>query len=219
MLFSKKPGMHERHAQRKYNNPLFKDNAIDQQDIHLAQQKDQQAIALFMAEFRQLVQRTVELEANVDADIILKLKEDLDKCYEKSAGLADDQHEIQSMIKRLLDTIMKTMWAGIGNDAEAKEKLEMEEQARTAHFTLLEYPLVADLLQPDNIIDKDELAATLLTTSTAELESILPLFTLDQQNVIIDEAMAHLNQLGLDHPVYPEIKARIEQMKHSSLST
>lgn len=213
MLFSKKPGMHERHLHRKHNNPLFNNPVFDQQDIHVAQQKDQHELGLFMAEFRKLVQRSVELDANVDADILLTLKEDLDKIYEQAAGLAEDQSEIKVMVKRLIDTIMKGIWSGIGNDALAKSKLEMEEEARETHFKLLEHPIVSDLLRADSVIAEDELAPTLLTTSLDVLDLILPLFTPEQQELLLEQSIHCLDSLDTNHSIHTNTLAKIDKMR------
>ncbi|NOX08440.1 MAG: hypothetical protein GXP22_02935 [Gammaproteobacteria bacterium] len=213
MLFSNKPGRHERHLHRKHNNPLFNNPPIDQQDIHLAQQEDQQEINLFMDKFRKLVQRSVELDANVDADILLTLKEDLDKIYEQSAGLAGDQSDIKGMIKRLIDTIMKGIWSGIGNDTLAKSKLEMEEEAREAHFELLEHPLIADLLCTDSVIAENELAPTLLTASSHEIDLILPLFTTEQQKFLFNKLTDCLNNIDTSQAIYADTLAKIEKIR------
>lgn len=215
MLFNKKPGRHERHLQRKYNNPLFNNPPLDQQDIHLAQQKDQQEITLFMDEFKKLVQRSAELEANVDADILLTLKEDLDKIYEQSTGLAEDQNEIKAMIKRLIDTIMKGIWSGIGNDALAKSKLEMEEEARAAHFALLEQPIITDLLCTDSVIAENELAPTLLSASPDELDLILPLFTPEQLESLLIESTHCLDKLDTDQPIHTDTLKKINQIRQA----
>lgn len=212
MLFSNNPGRHERDLQRRYNNPLFQESVIDQQDVHFAQQKDEHAIDLFMAEFKKLAQRTIALNSNVDADIMLKLKEDFDKLYEQCAGLANDQSELKEMIKRLLQTIMKSMWGGIGNDPQAKEKLEMEEQARAAHFSLLESPLIADLLHPESLIAADELSATLLSSNIKELDSALSIFDSDQLTIILEDSIKLIEPLKNDSSLKDKFDEKIKMI-------
>ncbi len=152
MLFSAKVGRYERMLKRQFDNPLFGSVQIEPFDIQQARKQDANEVELFINEFRDLLQKVVELEPNADVDLILKLKESLDKSYEASAGLAGDQAEVREMIIRLLSMMMKSMWKAVGNDAQGIEKLEMEEQARTAHFAMLEHPFIVDLISPDSLI-------------------------------------------------------------------
>ena len=100
-LFSEHPGSRERQLKRKFNNPLFGSQTVDLLDIQEARQQDAQEVAVFMNEFRDLVQQAVALESNAEAELILTLKEQLDKSYEQCAGLAGDQAEIKQMKQRL----------------------------------------------------------------------------------------------------------------------
>lgn len=161
--FSKRPGAHERRLIRRYRNPLFGHTAISQEDIDRARERDADEVKAFMKWFRDLVEQCASLDPNAEADVVLKLKEQLDKSYEQSAGLAGDQSEIQALVKRLLEVIMQAMWKGVGQDMQAHSKLQMEAEARESHFALLGYPLVADLLRPDSVIEEDELVPTLLS--------------------------------------------------------
>jgi hypothetical protein len=195
-VFSDKPGARERQLRRKYNNPLFNSAQISPLDIQQAQQQDAEEVSAFMADFRDLVKRSVDLQPNTETDVILKIKQQLDKTYEQCAGLAGEQSEIKDMLKRLLNSIMRAMWNGIGQDAQAHSKLEMEEQARDQHFALLEHPLVADLLCPDSRIAKNELVPTLLSESAESLQVAMPLFVPEQQLLLCNTARELIAKLG-----------------------
>lgn len=196
MLFSKAAGRYERLLKRQFENPLFGEVKIEPFDIQDARRRDSQEVEQFMNEFRDLVQQVTELKPSADVELVLKLKESLDKTYEMSAGLAGDQSEIREMIKRLLGMMMQSMWKAIGNDAMAISKLEMEEQARQAHFTLLEYPFIADLLAPDNIINEAMMVPCLLSEQAEVAVLAMQLFEPEQQQLIYQQAVELLK--GLD---------------------
>lgn len=195
VMFSEIPGAKERHLKRKYQNPLFGEPAINALDIHDAQQIDANEVDQFMNDFRDLVKRAVDLDPNADADVMLKIKEQLDKSYEQCAGLAGDQTEIKGMLKGLLKAIMQAMWKGIGNDTQAHSKLEMEEEARESHFSLLEYPLISDLLSPDTSIAEDELVPTLLSESSDAVKVAMQIFDPEQQIMLCKSAHELINQI------------------------
>lgn len=195
MKFSDTPGMHERQLMRKYQNPLFGDSQVTMDDLLVAQQQDQKEIETFMCDFRELVKEAVALDENADPDVILKLKEQLDKSYEKCSGLAGDQSEIKEMLTRLISAIMQAMWKGIGNDHMAKSKLEMEEQARQAHYRFLEHKIVSDILRPDSVIEETDLVATLLSEDKDELLIAFQIFQPEQQTVICEMAREKIMNL------------------------
>ena len=212
-MFSDKPGARERHLKRKYRNKLFADNEVGRDDIIQARQQDAEEAGQFLDHFRQLVQQAVDLDTSAEADVILKLKEQLDKAYEQGAGLAGDQTEIKAMIRRLLDSIMQAMWKGVGQDFQAQSKLETEEQAREAHFTLLESPLVADLIRPDSPIAEDELVSVLLSESEQNLRMAMQIFIPEQQGMLIKKAYEKLSDQDLDEATRADAQQRLSQME------
>jgi len=214
MKFSDAPGMRERQLMRKYKNPLFELNEMTMDDVLKAQREDLKEVEEFMKEFRILVQKAVDLDENSDPDIILKLKEQLDKNYEKCAGLAGDQTEIKEMLNRLIKAIMQVMWKGIGNDPMARSKLEMEEQARTTHYALLEYKIITDILRPDSIIEKNDLVATLLSEETEALQVALQLFQPDEQVTLCKKAEAALDKLDKEHVLYQSLENKLIEMRN-----
>jgi hypothetical protein len=121
----------------------------------------------------------------------------LDKAYEISAGLADDQSQNQLAIQQLTEIIMRTMSKNAAGDSLAAIELEQERNARVSHYALLQQSIVADLLHPDSLIEADELAATLLSESVTGFRAAIDLFDSAQLNEINHE-LANIKQLPED---------------------
>jgi len=212
MLFSARAGRHERMLKRCYDNPLFGKLHIEALDIEQARALDAEEVEQFINGFRGLVQQVVELEPNAEVDIILKLKESLDKTYEESAGLAGDQVEVREMIKRLLSLMMQSMWKAVGNDAQGISRLEMEEQAREAHFSLLEKPFIADMLLPESLIDEKLLVPCLLSEQADTVALAMQLFEPDQQQLIYRQATELMKSLDAGHQRVQQAEQRMQEM-------
>ena len=194
--FSELPGRHERHYRRRLDNPLFARPAtFNEEELLEAQRLDHEELLAFITELRQVVQRAVELKPNEESEVILKLKEDLERLYETSAGLADDQEGNQQAIRQLLAVIMRSITANAAGDALAEQELDMEAQARSLHFDLLRTPLVADLLHPQSLIGADQLAATLLSEPAEAVQAALQLFDPAQREQLAVEAQALLQEV------------------------
>ncbi|MCW8955936.1 MAG: hypothetical protein OQL09_03570 [Gammaproteobacteria bacterium] len=212
-MFSDKPGVRERHLRRKYRNPLFPGAEVSEMDIAQARKQDAEEVDQFINHFRDLVKQAIELDTNADADVILKLKELLDKSYEQCAGLTGEQGEIKTMIKRLLASIMQAMWKGVGQDFQAQSKLENEEKARESHFALLEYPLVADLIRPDSPIVEDDLVPVLLSESIDNVRMAMQIFVPEQQIMLVQLARELLARIELDDENKSAAEQRLAEME------
>ena len=212
-LFSVFPGVRERHLRRKYNNPLFVNAIVSHHDIRHAQQLDKEEVTAFMVHFHDLVKRAVDLDTNAEADVVLKLKEQLDKTYEQCAGLAGDQAEIKQMLKRLINAIMQAMWKGIGQDFQAQSKLEMETRAREMHFNMLECHLVADLIRPDTPISEDDLVPTLLSETADAVAKAMKLFVPEQQVVLCKMGHELIAGVSDTDPCYRIALDRLTEME------
>jgi len=177
LLFSKTPGCQESHLKRLYHNTLLAtDTPITQDMVNTAHQQDIQEANEFREAFIALVNQAAELKPNTDSDIILKLKEDLDKLYEQSAGLTGKTEDYKKGIQKLIKVVMQAIWAGAGDDATAQSELTQEEAARAQHFELLEIPLVSHLLRPDSPVKPEQLVAVLLGEDVEQAAQILTLF-------------------------------------------
>lgn len=188
--FSQFPGRYERHYRRRLANPLFPGDpvALNPEVLLEMQRLDHEELLEYLAELRQVVQRAVDLKPNVGSEVVLELKEQLDRLYEVSAGLADDHGGNQAAIEQLLAVIMRNVERGAAGDPQAMDELAQEKTARAAHFELLATPLVADLLHPHSTIAADELAPSLLSEDEQGLAAALQLFDLAQLSQVFADA-------------------------------
>ena len=210
--FSNKPGRHERHLLRKLDNPLFPRTVIDPADEEIleVQRLDHEELLAFITELRQLVQQAIELKPNEESQVILDLKADLDKSYEKACTMADEQEGNKQAIHQLINVIMRTIRVNAAGDPQAEQQLNEEEQARALHFALLEQPIVPDLLDPDTLIREDELVPCLLSESEEGLAAALELFDEEQRTQLVTQAEQLVE--AMDSP--PEdLLARLAQLK------
>ena len=211
LRYSQIPGQRERHLRRKQDNPLFPESErqVSAETLEEAQRQDHEALTDFITDFRTLVHKVAGLSPNEGSEVILDLKERLDQAYERAARMVDDQSETQQAISKLVGIIMQAVRRGAGGDPVALQELADEETARQAHYALLEYPLVADLLDPDSVIGEQELVPTLLSAGEAELQAACSLFDPQQLKNLAQRAEALLDAT----PNAPETaKARYRQL-------
>lgn len=198
--FSEKPGRHERHFKRKLGNRLMPcplPSDYDKEDLLEVQRLDHEELLQFLTGLRETVRRAMELQPREESQVVLDLKAELEKMYETACGLADEQGGNKSAIHQLIAVIMDKIREGASGDALAAQELAQEEAARTTHFQLLEYPLIADLLHPQSLVASNELAAVLLTDPENEVAEALSLFDHAQLEAICDEAGKLLEDAGL----------------------
>ena len=209
--FSERPGRHERQFRRRLDNPLFGERATRRSDEALLemQRLDHEELLAFITHVRGVVQQAVDLSPTEESDVILKLKEQLDRAYEQSAGLADDQATYQAALAELIEVVMRNVERGAAGDPQAVDELAQERTARSAHFDLLRHPLVADLLHPESTIGPGDLAPTLLSTDADELAAALQLFDPEQLTELHTDASRCL-QVVVSPP--PEATNRLEQI-------
>jgi len=196
--FSTRPGRHERHFRRRLDNPLFGDRTLSRSDEALleAQRLDHEELLSFISVLRGVVEQAVQLAPNEESDVVLSLKEQLDRLYEQSAGLAEDQQGNQSAIGELIEVIMRNVERGAAGDPQAADELSQERLARATHFDLLRHPLVADLLHPESTIVAEDLAPTLLCSGEDELGAALQLFDAAQLDALYMAAEGCIEHRG-----------------------
>ncbi len=214
LIFSQKPGRNERHLRRKHNNPLFpkSQQTVSPEELLEAQRLDHEELVEFIGGFRALVQRTVNLKSNEESDVILKIKEQLDIAYEQASGLADDQSETKNAIQKLTQIIMNSIRANAADDRVAQEELKQEQQARAAHYSLLQHPIVADLLHPESPILESDLAPSLLSESSMGLQAALELFDDAQLQIICETGSELLKSLAVEGDVPQQAKQRLTEI-------
>lgn len=208
--FSNRPGRHERQFRRLLNNPLLPPPGQDYRDDELleVQRLDHEELVGFISDLKQLVAKAAQLPPNVDTQVILNLKEQLDQAYETSAGLAEDQSGNQAAIAHLTEVIMGVIARGATGDAHALAELAQERQARADHYRLLRHLIVADLLHPRSLIAPDQLASCLLAEGEDGLEAALMLF----DDLQLGEIIAQARRLAGPSPD-PKLQARLRQME------
>ena len=198
LIFSELPGRYERHLLRKHNNPLFPaaERNITPEQLLEAQRLDHEELVEFITGFRALVQRTVNLKPNEEIDTVLKIKGQLDIAYEQASGLADDQSETKNAILKLTQIIVNSIRSNSMSDSLIHEELRQEEEARDAHCSLLQHPIVADLLHPESLILENELAPSLLSEDPLGLQAALELFDNTQLQIICEDGTKLLKHLA-----------------------
>lgn len=197
---SDNPGAFERHLIRRNNNPLFGDRQteINSDSLQEMQKKDHEILQQFMLDFKKAMTEAMSFKSNEDSEVILGVKDSLDKLYGVAASIGDDQTRIKESIKKLLGVIMQSVRKGAKDDPKALQELEQEDQAREANFRFLESQLVADILDADSPIEDIDLVPTLLSAGKDDLALASQLFDTDQINYILVEGSKLLNQLDKD---------------------
>lgn len=200
---------------RRHDNPLFPEDRriVSESDVMAARRLDRKEAEDFMERFRELVQRAIDLEPQVQSDVLLKLKEDFDKAYEECASLAGDQSKIKEAIETLVGKIMNAIRKGAEGDPVAIRKLDEEEEARRLHYRLLEHPLIADLLHPETVIGEEELLPALLSAEDDEFRAALELFTPEQLSVLVVNCRTLLSRLPPGSPRTEQVQARLREME------
>ena len=213
--FSTKPGPRERHLQRKYNNPLFSiPQTITQHTIQMAQQQDLLAMQQFMVVFRELVQRAVALDKNVESDIVMLLKAQLEQQYALCSGLAGQPAAIQAALRKLIAAISSTLRTTSRDDPHALEKLDKDDEHTALHLRLCDHLIVSDILNPDGIISGDEQIASLLNESEDSLQAALALYPPERISVMVEEAKILLGSIVAKGHSLPAAWQRLAQMEH-----
>ncbi len=190
LIFLSLPGTRERHLQRQYKNLLFtvQQREFDEQRLSGARYMDEQEETEFTEKFHNLLAEVAELKPNEGSEKMLDLKSRLDQSYEQCSGLSGKRDSEKRAISQLVNVIMNSIWKGAEGDAEAEQNLKEEELARTTHYQLLAFPLVADLLRPRSPIAQDQLIPTLLSESEAALSAAFQLFDKEHQQLIVQQA-------------------------------
>jgi len=208
-------GAHERHLMRKIDHPeLFGlEGRIPDERIREAQAEDRQEAAAFEEAFEVLLNQAIDLEPNTPSETVLALKDKVDLLYTRCAGLYGDQTQVREALGRLAAAIMRSVRAGAQGDAAALARLHEEDRARALHFELLRFPVVADLLREDRLIDPDELAATLLSESPDAAAAALQLFPREEQLRLCAEARDRLLALRSAGHELPDPWNRLRQLE------
>lgn len=176
--FSSHPGCWERQLQRRCRNPLFPEERrhVLPADVDAARARDHDEIQTFRRDLLALLHAAAHLPTNVDNERLLALKERIDRLYLQGMSFGVDIDSEKSGLRRLQDVVVASIRAATAADPLAQAELEKEQAAHALHTTLLEYPVVAQLLRSESPIADDELVPTLLSESEPALRAALQLF-------------------------------------------
>lgn len=216
LQFSTYPGCWERHLQRQYNNPLFLHrlhHPMTQEDIEMARRRDEEERRAFQKAFEELLQAVSTLQAQVEAKIVLHLKNKIDSLYEQCAGLGGNFITQKQGLRQLYNLIMQAIWASGIKDPQTILDLEKEVADHQMHLTLLERPLVAHLLHPKSPIVEEDIIPTLLTEDETSLRAAMSLFNPQQQQILCQEARKLLTQLKQRGYSLPTAWVRLDMME------
>lgn len=215
--FSPKPGRWERHLRRRYGNALFSAQAqhVSQDAVKEARQRDERELHHFSEDFQSLAREVMALPAQAESDVVLKLKERIDRLYEESAGLGGDLSHEKQALKRLSAAIMRAIRAQVGIDPLAHSELEQEEAARAMHYQMLDHILVADLLHPGSPIPQEDLVPALLSEEENGLRAALALFDDAQRRELAAAARELLTERQAQGLDLPQALARLAVIKSS----
>jgi hypothetical protein len=189
--FTHKPGRRERHLRRRHENPLFDwpPREVPPEELLAAQKADHEEMTAFREDFLAVVRKAVELPPDAGSEVVLELKEALERHYEQSFGLPETHTEERAAIRKLITLIMQAVKRAAGVDPLANQELAEEEEAREIHFRLLEQPLVADLLHPESPIGPTELAPAVLSATLDEVEAVLQVLDAAECAELADQAI------------------------------
>lgn len=187
--FSEQPGARERQLKRRSQNPFFlkKLRVVSQSQVDKARQQDLEEARQFSASLVALLKDVSAFSGQEETDKVLQVKEKADRLYEQCIGLAGEHERERQGLLKLNDVIMTAIRAAAGQDPLALSELEKEQQARDIHMSLLAYPLIADILRADAVIDEDQLPQTILSADEEAIEKALGLFSLEQRMALLEE--------------------------------
>lgn len=173
----------------------------------------------FYKDFQKLFDEAIKLPPNVDSDQIIKMKEKIDKLYERACGLAGDLTKEKEGLNKLVDVIMKNIQShSTEGDKTAQEELETENIARQTHFDLLKNPLIADLLRPDSLVLENELIATLLCEENEESLKIAINLMIEKKDEILSSSKQRLLEIDSEQNKFPKYWQSLAIMKNHEIA-
>jgi len=215
LFFSANPGAHERQLQRRYNNPLFPASRreVSMSDVEQARRCDSTERQKHNGEFRALLDKAVNLGGNEDTEVILDLKQEIDRLYVECMSLGGDTEKEQTGLIKIHDVIMNTIRQSAGNDRLAIKELDKEQQARQVHLELMQHPLVAHLLRKDSPIEEDELIPTLLSENIDSIRTVVTMLDESQLDILCHGGRELLSTLEKDGLSLPMATRSLEAME------
>jgi len=183
--FSKWPGAWERHLIRRHDNPQYFTGTTPPTDLDIteAQARDQNELLQFNKSLESLIHRSMNLTAGACSDSITSVKKELDACQNTAFGLAADLVEQKDALASLNEVMTSAMQRALPTgDKDMRLSTMMQKEARRKkRLTLLEYPIVSDLLRSVCPVPPEEIPAALLSESDSAYKAALEIFEDDRK--------------------------------------
>lgn len=173
---------------RKRGNTLFTDSNVSDEALAGARADDDRELSAFAESYGEILKTIAELSGNVDSQVILDIKDRVDRLYEQSCGLGGDRESEKQGLARLYQAITQAIRDGAAHDAEAMKKLDEEALAHEVHWQLMQQPVVADLLFPDSPITPRDLVPTLLSEDATGFSKAMEIFRDEHRILILRQA-------------------------------
>lgn len=166
------PGAHERHLQRRHNNPLFRldRQTVTARDVYEARVQDTAALDAVRKEEAEIRTKLRETELPADwSGYLDQMREKLDALADRISRMGNAP-DVQKTVAKLREYVI-----GIWHDTYKSypEKLALLDKAEAAHAqrqnTMLVTEWLRQILHPDKVIPPDEIIPALLSEDIAAL--------------------------------------------------
>jgi hypothetical protein len=208
---------HERHLQRRYNNPLFTAarRVVNAQDVYQAREKDAAAIQ----NCSERVER-IQFElfnAVVPSDpigFLNEIREELDEVGDDVKLLGVRAYWLAERIDRLRESAIDIWKATVGGSAERLKALEDAKSHYRDHVTAPNTDLLRQLAHRNNIIPPEEVIPSLLSESFDDFSVAIKM--LEMLPAFVETRKSALHLLKSVYPAEPrplEITQKLVTLK------
>lgn len=165
----KMPGAHERHLQRRFNNPLFPvvRRKVSSMDVLEARRKDD-------AEYRELLEKVkaVEIPDALPADwntFLNNIREHLDALIERALQIGGDTSKVKKYLTETRDNMINVWRQCVKNNPETLQALEKAEAFHKEQREAFRGNFINQMLRKDGCIPGDEMIPALLCEDAASV--------------------------------------------------
>ena len=202
--FSKKPGCWEQQLIRRSNNPLFPESArtVVQHQVVEARERDGEEQQQFKKQFQSLVHKVSTLPDKAEAEQLLTLTDQLDHCYTQCMNLCTPQPQEQKALTQLITLFENTLLKHADEESAFLQQVQQASSERKLLHKALQSPIVAAMMREESPISSEDLPATLLSATTEEGETLLPILEAVQLQQLQQQMEEILQRVeGADEPV------------------
>ncbi|MCG8383552.1 MAG: hypothetical protein MJA28_15265 [Gammaproteobacteria bacterium] len=191
LVFSKSPGIRERHLIRKQDNPLLvSDKPLSQQDIREARTADQKEVNEFLVDLYKLIAKAPKLDLEENFDEALDYMQQLGAKECLSVTLGGALAPVKPRLARMIDNVTRALWRSAAHHTHVMAQLEAFEGEREAHQELLQHQFIADLMHADNIISAHDFVQVLLYEDEDVIKTMMAVLGQDQRDFVQKKARA-----------------------------